>query len=269
MEVVQPDPLAAPRYTMKPSPFFFGSLLFCAFGIPAGLAQATAPETPVLIAFDLRTDPEGDIEEAVPHTKTTILHPMVDLTQGLQIGVLQKGQNTPGLLPRNSTVTWVFYGLGNGSSTVDGKGSAGDDKAANSLASAIANNLYFGFIVAPKPGYGLNLSSATLTIAHSFAGGGKQTGPTHSAVLTSATGFSEDQALGVTTEVNNKVATYELSHPGLTTITSPVEFRIYCWRPDGNATEGSGLSLRQNPGIAVGAGGNVVLTGEVFKLNGD
>jgi hypothetical protein len=239
-------------------------VLILGFSAASLSAQSSVPEADapsVLVAFDLRTDPEADIDEGVPLTKTTILHPKVELSEGLKVGVLQKAQNAPGIFGRSSTVTWVYYGVGNGSG-------AGDDNAANSLAAAIENNIYFSFALTPKPGVGLNLSSATLTIAHSFASGGKLNGPTHSAVLSSATGFSADQALGVSNDINNKVATYELSHQGLTMITFPVEFRIYCWRPDGNALDSSGLSLRQNPGMSIGSGGNVVLTGEVFKLGG-
>jgi hypothetical protein len=232
--------------------------------LPSAFGQTPPSESsPILIAFDLKTDPEADLDEAVPHTKTTLLHPGLELTDGLRLGVLQKAQNGPGLMPRSSLVSWVFFGVGSGS------GTSGDDTSANSLQAAIENNLYFTFSVAPKPGLGLNLSSATLTAAFSFTSGGRANGPTHCAVLSSATGFTADQALAVTTDINNKVAVFELSHPGLTNITSPVEFRVYCWRADGNAIDASGLSLRQIPGIAVGNGGNVVLTGEVFELSGN
>lgn len=227
-----------------------------------GQTPGADPTSAVLVAFDLRTEPEADLDESVEHTKTAVLHPQVDLRSGLKLGMVQKAAFSPGLSARGSTVTWAFYGAGNGSGS-------GDDKAAVSLAAAIENNLYFSFTISPKPGYGLNLSSSTLTLAYSFVSGGRTSGPTHTAVLSSATGFSEDQALGINNDVNNKVATYELSHPGLTTITSPVEFRIYCWRPDGNAGEGTGLALRQNPGMPLGEGGNVVLSGEVFKLSGE
>jgi hypothetical protein len=236
------------------------SVVFGALGrdLPA---QTAGSDASVLVAFDLRTEPEADLDELVPLTKTTVLHDKIELTKGLALGVLQKAQNSPGLSPRNSTVSWVFYGVGNGSGS-------GDDSSGNSLAAAIEHNGYFTFTIAPKPGHGLNLSAATLVISHSYVSGGKMSGPTQSAVLSSATGFSADQALAVSEDINNKIATYELSHPGLTNITTPIEFRIYCWRPDGNAIDGSGLSLRQTPGMAVGAGGNVVLSGEVFKLNG-
>lgn len=228
--------------------------LTLAFAAAGGILSAQQP--PILIAFDLNN--QADIDEAVPHTKLSEIHPQVLLQEGLKLGLLQTdpGKPMPGTVSRGSVTAWVFHGAGNGTGV--------DDTEASSLQAAIDNQLYITFTIAPAAGYALDLSNASLMIDYAFVNGGRQAGPTHSAILTSVTGFSEAQTVAISQDLHNQKANYELAHPGLRSVTGPIEIRIYYWRPDGRATFNSGASIRQAgmiPGALTGA--NIVLTGSV------
>jgi len=142
-----------------------------------------------------------DPGQSSPWTQTSELDPNATLQTGFSIG--------PGLL----------------GSTGDDRFNARNWTVGGTLATAIGNGDYFGFVITPNSGHILNLNSATATFTLQVSG----SGPTTYALMSSLGGFADGAELQTGTGIANATSSllFTFGATGYDDIVGPVEFRIY------------------------------------------
>ena len=113
-----------------------------------------------------------------------------------------------------------------------------------------ANNDYYTITLTPASGFGLNLTSLVFSTQISSQG------PANASVRTSLDGFATDAGAFVPTTTNARVS-IPLNGPSFTSITAPIEVRIY-----GYNAVASGGTFR----IGSGATPNLLVNGSVAAI---
>ncbi|MFN3166849.1 MAG: sulfatase-like hydrolase/transferase, partial [Phycisphaeraceae bacterium] len=203
-------------------------------GQPADIAAPPPPEPPdnftdtpsTLLFFNfagVQDNNGGSTPVGTPLTQVFVLDPALTLDSGFQTG--------PGLELRhpegggtNAGNEWNVSGFGNGS-----------------LANAIADDDYMGFVVSPVPGLEMLLDE----VSFSFWRNGTNA-PSDYAILTSIDGFTSGDALATTSILHagqggpdqSSPATLTADYTGATWV-STLDVRIYGWTPGGGNTSGN------------------------------
>lgn len=181
----------------------------------------------------------NNIDESQPWTGTATVSPALRAFGAGSEGLTASS----GLNPLNVTDAWGAY-------------VPSSQYITGSLAQSISVGHYATFTAQATEGQALYLDGGAVRLIPR-AGGARANKPESVALLSSVEGFSTDAVISIQPWVDGEAVTFPIAGAIYDNLTEPVEFRLYIYRNDDNATNVSGFSLSQADGDFIALDGRI------------